>query len=208
MQSIKVPNARALQDYRGTYNDIREWLRKEKAGEEKEKERINWDDVVFEVDLLKSQEINLDYILGLIFEHNKKIKDKAALTDEVRRIIRSSLENRSKEGLIVDFINQSDLDKFKDRASVIEEFFKFAKGVMKKEADELIASLNLDEAGARRFISSSLKCGFVSQSGTQICEMLPPNIGPLNKNYPIIRQKVIDEISHFVDKFKEVGSSV
>ena len=55
MQSIKVPNARALQDYRGTYNDIREWLRKEKAGEEKEKERINWDDVVFEVDLLKSQ---------------------------------------------------------------------------------------------------------------------------------------------------------
>ena len=207
MQSIKVPNARALQDYRGTYNDIREWLRKEKAGEEKEKERINWDDVVFEVDLLKSQEINLDYILGLIFEHNKKIKDKAALTDEVRRIIRSSLENRSKEGLIVDFINQSDLDKFKDRASVIEEFFKFAKGVMKKEADELIASLNLDEAGARRFISSSLKSGFVSQSGTQIGEILP-KISPLNKNYPIIRQKVIDEISHFVDKFKEVGSSV
>ena len=207
MQSIKVPNARALQDYRGTYNDIREWLRKEKAGEEKEKERINWDDVVFEVDLLKSQEINLDYILGLIFEHNKKIKDKAALTDEVRRIIRSSLENRSKEGLIVDFINQSDLDKFKDRASVIEEFFKFAKGVMKKEADELIASLNLDEAGARRFISSSLKSGFVSQSGTQIGEILP-KISPLNKNYPIIRQKVIDDISHFVDKFKEVGSSV
>ena len=207
MQSIKVPNARALQDYRGTYNDIREWLRKEKAGEEKEKERINWDDVVFEVDLLKSQEINLDYILGLIFEHNKKIKDKAALTDEVRRIIRSSLENRSKEGLIVDFINQSDLDKFKDRASVIEEFFKFAKVVMKKEADELIASLNLDEAGARRFISSSLKSGFVSQSGTQIGEILP-KISPLNKNYPIIRQKVIDEISHFVDKFKEVGSSV
>lgn len=198
---------RALQDYRGTYNDIREWLRKEKAGEEKEKERINWDDVVFEVDLLKSQEINLDYILGLIFEHNKKIKDKAALTDEVRRIIRSSLENRSKEGLIVDFINQSDLDKFKDRASVIEEFFKFAKVVMKKEADELITSLNLDEAGARRFISSSLKSGFVSQSGTQIGEILP-KISPLNKNYPIIRQKVIDEISHFVDKFKEVGSSV
>ena len=90
---------------------------------------------------------------------------------------------------------------------MIEEFFKFAKGVMKKEASELIASLNLDEAGARRFISSSLKSGFVSQSGTQIGEILP-KISPLNKNYPIIRPKVIDEISHFVDKFKEVGSSV
>jgi len=60
-------------------------------GLSKEKPTIDWDDVVFEVDLLKSQEINLDYILELIFEHNKKIKSKSELVDEVRRVIRASL---------------------------------------------------------------------------------------------------------------------
>ena len=63
--------------------------------------------VVFEVDLLKSQEINLDYILELIFEHNKKIKSKSDLVNEVRRVIRASLGNRAKESLLVDFINQT-----------------------------------------------------------------------------------------------------
>ncbi len=53
---------------------MRDWLRREKAGAEKEKSTIDWDDVVFEVDLLRSQEINLDYILELIFEHNKKTR--------------------------------------------------------------------------------------------------------------------------------------
>lgn len=58
----------------------------------------------FEIDLLKSQEINLDYIFKLIFEHNKKRKNKPALGREIRRTIRSSLDNRAKEGLVVDFI--------------------------------------------------------------------------------------------------------
>ena len=62
MQSIKMPSVRALQDYRSTYNDIRDWLRKERAGERKEAQKIDWDDVVFEIDLLRSQEINLDYV--------------------------------------------------------------------------------------------------------------------------------------------------
>ena len=54
------------------YNDIREWLRREKASKEKDQLTIDWDDVVFEVDLLKSQEINLDYILELIFERKQE----------------------------------------------------------------------------------------------------------------------------------------
>nr|QJS05860.1 Type I site-specific restriction-modification system, R (restriction) subunit [Psychrobacter sp.] len=83
MQAIKVPAERAIQDYRSTYNDIRDWLRREKAGEQQDESSIDWDDVVFEIDLLKSQEINLDYILGLIFEHNKNTKDKSALVEEV-----------------------------------------------------------------------------------------------------------------------------
>ena len=77
MQSIEIPSARLIQDYRSSYNDIRDWIRRQKDADNQNKATIDWDDVVFEVDLLKSQEINLDYILELIFEHNKKVKSKA-----------------------------------------------------------------------------------------------------------------------------------
>ncbi len=140
LQTIRLPAERKVQDYRSTYNDVRDWLRREKAGAEKEKSTIDWDDVVFEVDLLKSQEINLDYILELIFEHNKKIKSKSDLVDEVRRVIRSSLGNRAKESLLVDFINQTDLDQIGDKASVIDTFFTFAQAEQQREAQELIAN--------------------------------------------------------------------
>lgn len=69
----------------------------------------------------------MDYILELIFEHNKKVKDKASLVEEVRRIIRSSVGNRAKESLVVDFINQADLDRIQDKASIIDAFFSFAQ---------------------------------------------------------------------------------
>lgn len=65
-----------MQDYRSAYNDIRDWQRRERSAEEKESTTVDWDDVVFEVDLLKSQEINLDYILGLIYDYHKKIPTK------------------------------------------------------------------------------------------------------------------------------------
>ncbi|MGV0958476.1 MAG: type I restriction endonuclease subunit R, EcoR124 family [Limnohabitans sp.] len=120
LQAITLPPDRKIQDYRSTYNDVRDWLRKQKTADEKDKSTVDWDDVVFEVDLLKSQEINLDYILELIFDHNKKNKTKADLVDEVRRVIRASLGNRAKESLLVDFINQTDLDQIGDKASVIE----------------------------------------------------------------------------------------
>ncbi|MCD8560437.1 MAG: type I restriction endonuclease subunit R [Shewanella xiamenensis] len=138
LQMIRLPVDRKIQDYRSTYNDIRDWIRREKVGEDKSKSTIDWDDVVFEIDLLKSQEINLDYILELIFEHNKKTKNKAALIDEVRRVIRASLGNRAKEGLVVDFINQTDLDKIGDKASVIEAFFAYAQAEQQREAEVLI----------------------------------------------------------------------
>ena len=77
MQTIDVLAERTIQDYRSAYNDIREWIRREREGREKENSKIDWDEVVFEVDLLKSQEINLDYILELIFEKNQNKKIRA-----------------------------------------------------------------------------------------------------------------------------------
>ena len=207
LQTIKLPSERKIQDYRSTYNDVRDWLRREKAGAEKDQSTIDWDDVVFEVDLLKSQEINLDYILELIFEHNKKIQSKSALVDEVRRVIRASLGNRAKEGLLVDFINQTDLDQMDDKASVIEAFFTFAQAEQQREAQELITDENLNAEAARRYITTSLKREFASDNGTELNAVLP-KMSPLNPKYLTKKQGVFQRIAAFVEKFKGVGGQL
>jgi type I restriction enzyme R subunit len=207
LQTIKLPAERKIQDYRSTYNDIRDWLRRQKSAEQKEKSTIDWDDVVFEVELLKSQEINLDYILELIFEHNKKNKSKAELVDEVRRVIRASLGNRAKESLVVEFINQTDLDQLGDKASVIETFFAFAQAEQQREADELINEENLNADEARRYIMTSLKREYASDAGTELNGILP-KMSPLNPEYLTKKQNVLQKIAAFVEKFKGVGGSI
>jgi len=207
MQTVRLPSDRALQDYRSTYNDIRDWLRKEKASNEKADSTIDWDDVVFEVDLLKSQEINLDYILELIFEYNKRRRTKAELVDEVRRVIRASLGSRAKEGLVVDFINQTDLDRIDDKVSVIEAFFTFAQVEQQREASELIEGEGLNPEAARRYIAGSLKREFASDHGTELNVILP-RMSPLNPDYLRRKQSVFQKISAFVEKFKGVGGQV
>jgi len=207
LQSITLPAERKIQDYRSTYNDVRDWLRREKSSTEKEKSTIDWDDVVFEVDLLKSQEINLDYILELIFEHNKKIKSKSELVDEVRRVIRASLGNRAKESLLVDFINQTDLDQIGDKASVIDAFFSFAQAEQQREAQALISAENLNAEAARRYITTSLKREFASDSGTELNAVLP-KMSPLNPQYLSKKQSVFQKIAAFVEKFKGVGGVI
>ena len=207
MQAIKIPTERTIQDYRSTYNDIRDWLRREKSANEKDASTIDWDDVVFEVDLLKSQEINLDYILELIFEHNKKIKDKAALVEEVRRLIRASLGNRAKESLLVDFINQTNLDKILDKPSIIDAFFTFAQAEQQREAEELISAENLNAEAAKRYITASLKREYASENGTELNAILP-KMSPLNPQYLTKKQSVFQKIAAFVEKFKGVGGKV
>ncbi|MBM3965977.1 MAG: type I restriction endonuclease subunit R [Planctomycetes bacterium] len=207
LQSINLPADRKIQDYRSTYNDIRDWLRREKAGKEKEESSIDWNDVVFEVDLLKSQEINLDYILELIFEHTKKTKSKVNLVDEVRRLIRASVGNRAKESLVVDFINQANLDDLPDKACVIEAFFGFARAEQQREAKELIVDENLNLEAAKRYISTSLKREFASENGTELNAILP-KMSPLNPQYLTKKQSVFQRIAAFVEKFKGVGGEV
>ncbi|WP_349741210.1 type I restriction endonuclease subunit R [Roseateles cavernae] len=207
LQAITIPAERKIQDYRSTYNDVRDWLRRQKAGAEKDQSTIDWDDVIFEVDLLKSQEINLDYILELIFEHNKKIRSKSELVDEVRRVIRASLGNRAKESLVVDFINQTDLDRMGDKAGVIDAFFTFAQAEQQREVQELISAENLNEEAARRYITASLKREFASETGTELNAVLP-KMSPLNPQYLSKKQGVFQKIAAFVDKFKGVGGQV
>ncbi|HHI4975847.1 TPA: type I restriction endonuclease subunit R [Vibrio parahaemolyticus] len=208
MQAIAMPSERAIQDYRSTYNDTRDWLRRQKEGKDQDKpSAVDWDDVVFEVDLLKSQEINLDYILGLIFEHNKKSKTKEGLIEEIRRLIRSSLGNRAKESLIVDFINKTNLDEITDKASIIDSFYKFAQEELKREANDIIVSEKLKEDAAKRYIASSLKRSYASENGTALTDALP-KLSPLNPQYRTQKQTVFQKIAAFVEKFKGIGETI
>lgn len=75
----------------------------------------------------------------------------------MRRLIRSSVGNRAKESLVVDFINQTDLDDIKDKASIIEAFFSYAQSEQKKEAEELIVAEDLNKEAAKRYILTSLR---------------------------------------------------
>jgi type I restriction enzyme R subunit len=207
MQKIELLKERTIQDYRSTYNDIRDWLRREKSGKTSEESTIDWDDVVFEVDLLKSQEINLDYILELLFEHNKKIKDKATLIEEIRRVIRASVGNRAKESLVVDFINETELDTLQDKANVIDSFFAYAQNKQQAEALALIAEENLNEAEAKRYITASLKREYASENGTELNALLP-KMSPLNPQYLTKKQSVFQKLTIFVEKFKGVGGKL
>ena len=207
MQKVEMLSDRMIQDYKSTYNDIRDWLRREKEGKQPEKSKIDWDDVVFEIDLLKSQEIDLDYILELIFEKNKKKMDKSSLIEEIRRVVRSSVGNRAKESMIIDFINQTNLDLFIDRADIIKAFYEYAQNELKKEASDLIASENLNEKEAKHYIELSLKRKFASENGTDFNSMLP-KMSPLNPQYLTKKQAVFQKIVAFIEKFKGVGTQL
>lgn len=207
MQKLQMPSDRSIQDYKSTYNDIRDWLRREKEGKKPEESRIDWDDVIFEIDLLKSQEINLDYILELILANNQKKMDKSSLIEEIRRVIRSSVGNRAKESLIVDFINDSDLDAFSDRTEIIKAFFEYAQTKQKKEASDLIASENLNEREAKHYLEVSLRREYASENGTDFNNILP-KMSPLNPLYLTKKQRVFEKISAFVEKFKGVGGQL
>ncbi len=206
LQTPIIPT-RQGQDYRSTYNDIRDWLRRDADDGNGKQSRIDWSDVVFEIDLLKSQEINLDYILELLFENNKNRKSKADLIEEVRRMIRASIGNRAKESLLVDFINHTDLDKIQDKTAIIEAFFTFAQAEQKREVSALIASEKLNEEAARRYISTSLKREYASDSGTELNEVLP-KMSPLNPQYLSTKKSVFQKIAALVEKFKGVGGVV
>ena len=207
MVQLEVLKDRLVQDYKSTYNDIRDWISKERENAAQEKQLIDWEEVVFEVDLLKSQEIDLDYILELILEHHKKNKNKEALVEEVRRTIRASIGNRAKESLIVDFINETDLDTIDDKPTIIAAFFTYAQERQREEAKNLIAEENLNEEAAKRYIQLSLKREYASENGTDLNGILP-KMSPLNPQYRTKKQSVLRRIAAFVEKYKGVGGEL
>ncbi|HEM4137065.1 TPA: type I restriction endonuclease subunit R [Streptococcus suis] len=207
LAQLPIPTVREIQDYRSAYNDIRDWYTHERQNQQDSKSTVDWDSVVFEIELLKSQEINLDYILELIFETNKTVSDKDTLVEEITRTIRASLGNRAKEDLIVKFIYRSDLGSFVDKTDIIEKFFLFAREEQKKEVAELIQQEALNEESAKRYIQHSLRREYASENGNALNETLP-KMSPLNPQYHTKKQTVFQKISALVEKFKGIGGSI
>lgn len=130
-------------------------------------------DVEFQIDLLKTEEVNLDYILALILEKSREQgANDESIKEDIRRLIRSSVGTRAKEELIIEFINRTDLSKLEKNEDIMEAFYTYAKIEKEKEIDKLIEEENLKEK-SKKFIEKSINKGHVAQGGTELDEVLP-----------------------------------
>ena len=139
--------------------------------------------------------------MHLIYDYHKMHSEKVALIEEVRRVIRASLGQRAKESLIVDFIECTDLDSIAEREDIIPAFYEFAQQRRDEERDLLIADESLRSEAAHHFIDFSLRRGYASNQGTDLDEILPFKVSPLDRNSRAKRNAVLERISAFVEKF-------
>ena len=185
-----------LQDYQSHYIDIHDEIR---PGDKAEKENIN-DDVVFEMELIKQVDINIDYILMLVAKyHDSNCKDSEILVD-ITKAIGGSIELRSKKQLIEDFIAQinTSTDIQKDWQSYIA----------KKREEELSAittELKLKPEETKAFIENSFRDGNLRTTGTDIDKILPPvsrfGSGNGGTNRSEVKKTVIERLKGFFEKY-------
>ena len=176
----KIISERLKQDMKSTYIKIKEESISQDPtgggdrGKGGNDEKIDLSDVEFHIDLLKTEEVNLDYILALILEKAKEQgTNNETLKEEIRRLIRSSLGTRAKEELIIEFINRTDLTKFDKNEDILEAFYAYAKIEKEYKINELISEENLKEQ-SKKFIEKSISRGYVAQGGTELDDVLPP----------------------------------
>ena len=171
----KIISDRQMQDMKSVYVDICEDIKNTRKNDENKngEEEIDFSDIEFQIDLLKTDEINLDYILSLILKKSKEHDDIETLKSEIRRIIRTSLGTRAKEDLVMNFINKTDLSELKNSGDILESFYKYANEEKKIKIDELIENESLKKA-SERFIEKSINKGFVDYAGAELDSILPP----------------------------------
>ena len=169
---------RQKQDMKSAYIEIRNEVLTSKGldgGNSSEKNGaalVDFSDVEFEIDLLKTDEINLDYILKLILEKANEFDDKERLKAEVRRVIRSSLGTRAKEELIISFINNTDLSTLENAESILEAFYMYARKEKEKEIEAVIDAENLKD-DSKRFIEKAIEKGHVEYAGDELDKIIP-----------------------------------
>jgi type I restriction enzyme R subunit len=188
---------RDFQDYLGRYQDLRDEM--VKPG--KEIEDIS-DDVIFEIELIKQIEINIDYILLLVKKyHDSHCMDKEVLIS-IRKAIDASPEMRSKKALIENFIaGINDVD------DVITEWHCFVSEEREKQLMEIIHDENLNEAETRKFMEDCFRNGEVKTTGTDIDKLMPPVSRFGGGNRAAKKKGIIDKIKAFFERFFGIGDS-
>ena len=191
----EILSERDFQDYIGTYTDLYEEFKKDKT----EAESIK-DDIVFEMELVKQIEVNIDYILMLVAKyHESNCTDKEIL-GSIDKAIKSSLALRSKKELIDTFISKINVN-----TDVMSDWTKFVKEQEETDLKKLIEEENLNEEETRKFIDNSFRDGQVKTSGTDIEKILPPMRRFGGGNRTERKQNIIDKILKFFEKYFGIG---
>ena len=186
---------RDMQDYLGRYQDLRdEWKPKHEKGTD------ITDDIVFEVELLRQIEINIDYILMMVKKyHDSHGEDKTVLVD-IRKAVDSSPELRSKKDLIENFIAGVN-----DVEDVMAEWHRFIEAEREKELAAIIQSEKLKEAETRRFIANAFRDGEIKTTGTDIDGIMPPTSRFGGGNRAVKKQGIIEKLKAFFERFFGIG---
>ena len=189
-------NDRDMQDYLGRYQDLRdEWRERQKH----EGADIT-DDIVFEVELIRQIEINIDYILMLVKKyHDTHCEDKSVLID-IRKAMDASPELRSKKDLIESFIaGVNDVD------DVMAEWQSFVARQREKELVEIIQSEKLKEPETRRFIENAFRDGEIKTTGTDIDSIMPPTSRFGGGKRAEKKQNIVEKLKRFFERFFGIG---
>ena len=188
----EILSDRQLQDYQSNYLDLQDKWRKRKKGD---KENIN-DDLVFETELIRQVEINIDYILLLVQKyHDTNCTNKEILVN-ITKAIGSSIQLRSKKELIESFISSVNAD-----TDVEQSWRDYVQQQKKEDLKELIESENLKPEETEKFIESSFRDGQVRTTGTDIDKILPPMSRFGGGNRQEKKKTVIEKIQTFFERY-------
>lgn len=193
----EILSERDLQDYLGRYQDLRdEWKNRRPTGE---KEDIT-DDIVFEIELIKQIEINIDYILMLVKKYHDSHCDDKEVLITIQKAIDASLELRSKKALIENFIAG-----INDVTDVMVEWREYVAQEKERQLTEIIRDENLKENETRKFMEIAFRDGAVKTTGTDIDKLLPPMSRFGGGNRAEKKQGVIAKLLGFFERFFGIG---
>ena len=196
-ENNELLSERDLQDYLGRYQDLRdEWMSRRGGGDSTD---IN-DDIVFEVELIKQAEINIDYILMLVKKYHDDHHQDKEIIATVDRAIDSNPELRSKKKLIKAFI-----DNLNDGDDVMEEWHEYIARKREEELEQIIADEKLKDEETRKFIKDSFRDGEIKTIGTDIDRLMPPVSRFGGGNRDAKKQNVIDRLKAFFERFFGLG---
>ena len=189
---------RDVQDYHSMYIDLYNEFRK---GTEVDKENIN-DDLIFEMELIKQIEINIDYILGLIKKYHEDHTKNRELLLDINKAIDSSVELRNKKDLINQFISSLDVHSVVD-----DDWQKFVEGKKVEELEQIIASENLDHDATYAFVRNAFQDGSLATTGTAITKIMVnrPSRFAHDGGYGKKRESVLSKLASFFERFFDIS---